>query len=158
MARAYSAEYRSTLASTSAHEAPLTLLEISHPGLTEPIRVVNDNDNIISNGHTFVACGFRCYLPDDMDNKMPTAQLAVDNVGREMMYWIESSGGGAGTTVRFIQLMRSRPDLIEWEITMGLTNIKVTSKEVTGDLGYENIFGRPAITMRNDPFTMPGIF
>ena len=158
MARSYSAEYKSTLAATSAPEAPLTLLEINHPDLLQPVRVVNDNQNVTSNGVEYIACAFRCDLPDDFENQLPKATLAIDNVGKELMYWVETTGGGQGSTVRFIQIMRSRPDQIEWEITLNLTNVKATVSEVTGDLGYTNIFTRPAITMRFDPFTAPGIF
>ena len=158
MARAYSAEYKSTLASTAAPEAPIILLEIDHPDLITPIRVVNDTQNITSGGVEFIACPFRGVFPDDFENQIPTAQLAVDNVGKELMYWIETSGGGIGATARFIQVMRSRPNQIEWEITMDLTNVKATMAEVSANLGYANIFTRPAIAMRFDPFTTPGIF
>ena len=158
MPRAYSAEYKSTLASTAAPEAPIILLEIDHSALTTPVRVVNDTQNITSNGVEFIACPFRCKLPDDFENQLPKAQLSVDNVGKELMYWIETSGGGQGATARFIQIMRSRPNQIEWEITMNLSNVKATVQEVTADLGYANIFTRPAISMRFDPFTSPGIF
>ncbi|MFZ4537813.1 DUF1833 family protein [Propionivibrio sp.] len=158
MARAYSAEFKSTLASTAAPEAPITLLEINHSALSEPVRVANDNANITSSGVEYIACPFRIALPDDFENQLPKAQLAVDNIGKELMYWIETSGGAKGATARFIQIMRSRPNLIEWEITMNLSNIEATVTEVTADLGYENIFTRPAIAMRFDPFTAPGIF
>ena len=158
MARAYSAEYKSTLAATSAPEAPIILLEITHPGLTEPVRVVNDNQNVTSNGVEFIACAFRCTLPDDLENQLPKATLSVDNVGKELMFWVETSGGGQGATARFIQIMRSRPNQIEWEITMNLSNVKATVEEVSADLGYDNIFTRPAITMRYDPFSSPGVF
>ena len=158
MARAYSAEYKSTLAATSAPESPIILLEIDHSALTQPVRVVNDTQNITCNGVEFIACPFRCTLPDDFENQLPKVQLSVDNVGKELMYWIETSGGGQGATARFIQIMRSRPNQIEWEITMNLSNVKATVQEVTADLGYANIFTRPAISMRFDPFTSPGIF
>ena len=158
MPRAYSAEYKSTLASTAAPEAPIILLEITHPGLTVPVRVVNDTQNITSNGNEFIACAFRCTLPDDLENQLPKASLSVDNVGKELMYWIETSGGGQGSQARFIQVMRSRPNQIEWEITMSLSNVKATVAEVSADLGYTNIFSRPAIAMRYDAFTAPGIF
>ena len=158
MARAYSAAYKSTLASTAAPEAPITLLEINHDDLLQPVRVVNDTQNVTSNGIEYTACPFRCVLPDDFESQLPKATLAVDNVGKELMYWIETSGGGRGATGRFIQIMRSRPDQIEWEITMNLSNVKATPKEVTADMGYDNIFSRPAISMRFDKFTAPGIF
>lgn len=158
MTRAYSAEFKSTLASVSAPEAPLILLEISHPSLTSPIRVVNDMQDIDSNGNLFVACPFRCVLPDDYEGQMPKARLSVDNVGRELMYWIETSSGGQGSLVRFMQIMRSRPDLIEWEITMNLYNVSVTMQEISAELGFENLFAKPAISMQYRPDNSIGIF
>lgn len=158
MARAYSSEYKSTLASTSAPESPIILLEITHPGLSVPARVVNDNSNITSNGNEFLACAFRCTLPDDMESQLPKVTLSIDNVGKELMYWVETSAGGYGAKAHFMQIMRSRPDLIEWEITLALSNVKANVREVSADLSYDNIFTRPAITMRYDPFTAPGCF
>lgn len=158
MARAYSAAYKSTLAGVSSAEAPLLLLEINHADLGSPVRVVNDTLDITSNGNIFVGCPFRCELPDDFDGQLPRARLAIDNIGRELMYWIETSSGGAGSTCRFIQVMRSRPDLIEWEITMALANVTCTLQEVSADLGFENLFSRQACQLSYRPDVAPGIF
>jgi hypothetical protein len=158
MARAYSAAYKSTLAGVSSAEAPLLLLEINHAALGAPIRVVNDTLDLTSNGNIFVGVPFRCELPDDFESQLPKARLAIDNIGRELMYWIETSQGGAGSTCRFMQVMRSRPDLIEWEITMSLYNIRATFKEVSADLGFENLFNRAACTLTYRPGVAPGIF
>lgn len=158
MARAYSSEYKSTLAATSAPEAPLLLLEINHAALPQPVRVVQDNQDITCNGNLYVACPFRCELPDDFEAQLPRARLAIDNIGRELMYWIETSAGGAGSTVTFRQVMRSRPDQVEWSITMSLYNVVATYKEVSGDLGFDNLFGRPAIQMSYTPAKAPGVF
>ena len=158
MARAYSAAYKSTLASTAAPEAPLILLEINHPALSEPVRVINDNDALTSNGKTFIACPFTCELPDDFADQLPRASLVVDNVGRDLMYWIENSGGGEGSTATFSQVMRSRPDLVEWSITMNLYNVTADVQHVSAELGFENLFGRPAVQMCFRPETAPGIY
>lgn len=158
MPRTYSAEYKSTLAAVSSDEAPLILLEISHADLVSPVRVVNDTDNLTSNGDVYIAIPFRCELPDDFDSQLPRARLAVDNIGRELMSWIESSGGGNGSTCRFMQAMRSRPDLIEWEITMNLYNVRCTFMEVSADLGYDNTFGRSACALSYTPAVAPGLF
>ena len=158
MARAYSSAYRSTLAGTSMPEAPLVLLEINHPALPQPVRVVNDTEDLVSNGNTYFGCPFRCELPDDFEGQMARARLAVDNVGRDLMYWIETSNGGQGSTVTMRQAMRSRPDVIEWEITMNLYNVTADFREISGDLGFENLFGRPAIAMTYRPDTAPGVF
>lgn len=158
MAKAYSAEYKSTLAAVSAPEAPLILLVINHADLASPIRVVNDTQNITSNGNTYIGYPFRFILPNDYENQLPKAKLAIDNVGRDLMEWIESSGGAAGTTVTFMQIMRSRPNQIEWQITMSLYNVSVNPMEVTGELGFENLFAKPAISIQYRPETCAAIF
>lgn len=158
MPRSYSGVYKSTLAQVSAPEAPHILLEIDHPDLTTPIRIINDTQDLTSNGNLYLACPFRCVLPDDFENQLPKARLAVDNIGRELMFWIETTAGGNGSTVRFMQVMRSRPDQIEWEITMSLYNVQVTMQEVSGELGFENLFSKPAINLQYRPSTTPGIF
>ena len=158
MARPYSAAYKSTLASTAAPEAPLILLEINHPALQSPVRVINDSADLTSSGNLFVACPFTCELPDDFADQLPRASLVVNNVGRDLMYWIETSGGGEGSTATFCQVMRSRPDLIEWSITMNLYNVTADVQHVSAELGFENLFGRPSVQMNFRPETAPGVF
>jgi hypothetical protein len=158
MARTYSAQYKSTLAKVSAEETPLILLEINHPELVAPIRVVNDTENITSNGEEFIAFPFSVILPDDYENKLPRARIAISNVGRDLMFWLETTDGGIGSTATFRQLMRSRPDTVEWEITMALFNITANNIEVTAELGFENLFAKPAISISYRPENSAGLF
>lgn len=158
MARAYTPEFKSTLAKTSAEESPCILLEINHPALSSPVRVINDTDSLTCNGDLYVAIPFACELPDDFEGQLPRASLTVDNVGRDLMYWIESSGGGEGSTATFRQVMRSRPDVVEWEITMYLYNVSADMAHVTAELGFANFFGRPAVQMCFRPANAPGVF
>ena len=158
MSRIYSSEFKSTLAQVSAPESALVLLEINHAELATPVRVVNDTQDLVSNGQTYIAIPFRCTLPDDFENQLPKARLSVDNVGKDLMYWIETSGGGNGSTVTMKQVMRSRPDTIEWSITMNLYNVSCTMTEVSGELGYENLFSKKAIAVQYRPNTAPGLF
>lgn len=158
MPRSYSSEYKSTLASVSSEEVPHILLEIHHADLTAPVRVINDTDDLASNGNLYIACPFKLILPDDFEGQLPKSQLSVDNIGRDLMYWIEVSNGGHNSTVRFMQIMRSRPDLIEWEITMNLYNIKANFQTVTAELGFENLFSKPAISMSYRPDNSPGLY
>lgn len=158
MARVYTSEFKSTLAQVSAPEAPLVLLTINHPELATPVRVVNDTQDLVSNGDTYIAMPFRCTLPDDFENQLPKARLSVDNIGKELMYWIETSNGGNGSTVTMSQVMRSRPDTVEWSITMNLYNVSCTMQEVSGELGYENLFSRKAIQLQYRTSNSTGLF
>lgn len=158
MPKEYSAQYKSTLAEVNAEESPLILLEIDHPELTQPVRVVNDTTDVTSNGDTYIAFPFRCVLPDDFENQLPKARLSIDNVSRDLMFWIETTGGGQGSTATFKQIMRSNPDLIEWHIQMSLFNVTVNMQEISAELGFENLFGKPAVTFKYRPDNSPGLW
>ena len=158
MARDYSADYKSTLAQVSASEAPLILLEIDHAELVSPIYDVNDTKNVTSNGNEYIAFPFQCKLPDDFENQLPKATISITNVGKELMYWIETTSGGKDSTCTFKQILRSNPDLVEWEITMSLFNVQVDVQNVSAELGFENLFSKPAISMRYRPDNSPGLF
>ena len=158
MPRTYSLDARRQLHATAAYDPPLVLLEITHPGLPQPVRVVGDTQDITCLGNLYVAMGFRVRLPDESQGQQPRAELAVDNIGRELMQWIEQSAGGRNAKVRFMQVLRSDPDNIEWEISMYLNNIRATVGEVAGELGFPRLLDVPAVQVRADPQTMPGIF
>lgn len=158
MAKDYSANFKSTLAEVNAPESPLILLEINHVDLPEPVRVVNDTVDITSNGNLYIAFPFRCVLPDDFESQIPKARLSIVNVGKELMYWIETTSGGQGSTCKFMQILPSNPDLVEWEITMNLYNVNVTMQEISAELGFENLFSKPAISRQYRTDNSPGLF
>jgi len=158
MARTYSAQYKSTLAKVSSGETPRILLQIDHPELTSPIRVINDTTNLTSNGYEYIAFPFEVVLPDDFENQLPKARLSISNVGKDLMFWIESTDGGSGSTATFSQVMRSRPNQIEWSITMSLFNVSATNIDVSAELGFENLFAKPAIQMQYRPNTAIALF
>lgn len=218
MARNYSATFKRRINATSAPEAPLYLLEISHAALAEPARVVNDaqdfpygrdfmfvpgklyavNDLLVPaeyNGRYYKvtvggvaggaepvwplvigntvasgACTFRCEgnqyramafrgaMPDDKPRQMPRARLEIDNVGRELTQWVEASAGGKDATVRILQVLRSAPAVIEWEITVDMRNMRMNAQVIGAELGFDNTLGKPAVALRFDPQTAPGLF
>jgi hypothetical protein len=155
--RDYSSSARRKINATSG-EAPVVLLEITHPDLEAPIRVAQDNQDLLHQGNLFVAFAFEIDLPDDQDKQTPRASIAMDNVGRELTQWLEASDGGDGAQVRVMQVMRSDPDVVEWEVTLDLSNVSMDVRRVTGDLSFEDLLNRPGVLLRYDPQTAPGLF
>lgn len=158
MAKSYSSEFQATVNATSATESPLLLLEINHPQLSTPVRVVNDKQDLVSNGDTYTALAFRGRFPGDTESGQPRAQLAIDNVGKDLVQWLEASAGGKGATVRIMQVMRSAPDNIEHAVTLDLSNTQVTPVEVSGTLGYEDLLNRTAVPYTYSPKHSPGLY
>ena len=142
----------------SAGEEPSHLLEITHPQLAQPIRVVNDTGDIVSGGNLYQSCAFRIVMPDDLAGAMPRVPVAIDNIGKELVQWLEASDGGRGAQFRIMEVMRDAPDVIEQEYTMTLLRAQQNVVEVTGQLGYENVLDQPALAAAYTPETAPGIF
>ena len=143
---------------TSAEDTPQLLLEIEHPDLAAPIRVVQGNVDFDHQGNTFQALEFEAHLPEDLERGEPRAKLELDNVGRELVQWLEVSRGGAGATARFIQARRADPDTREWKVVMDLENVDMDPLKVRADLQFDTLANQPAIAVRYTPDTAPGIF
>jgi hypothetical protein len=156
--RNFSAAARENLLATSADEPFLVLLEITHADLAVPVRVVNDTQNMTSNGIEYIGCPFNVTLPDDVAGQMPQAQLEVDNIGRDLTQWLEYSRGGQGARCRIMQVMRSDPNAIEFDMTLDLTNMKITNETVSGSLGFENMLYRTGTIPTFTPQNAPGLW
>ena len=158
MAKQYSATYQKTVNSLQGSEFPLILLEITHDDLPSPIRVVNDRADLTHSGDQYVRMGFNISLPDDPETGLPQAKLEIDNVGREMVSWLEIADWNTPTSVRIIQVLRSAPNTVEWEITMFLSNISMTQTSVIGILTFYDPYGLTAIPIVYSPQVAVGLF
>lgn len=154
----YSGNARKQISKVSADDLPLTLLEITHDDLPTPIRVVNDRQDITFETNNYIALAFRIAMPSDLQKGLPQATLSIDNVGRELVTWLEQSNGGQGTLVRIIQVLRSDPATTEIDIQMTFSNIQVTPLEVSGSLGFDDLLNIPAVVVQYTPQVSPGLF
>jgi hypothetical protein len=57
-----------------------------------------------------------------------------------------------------IQIMRSDPATVEWEITMDLSNLSITMLEVTGELSFDDLLNKPGVALMYRPSVAPGLF
>lgn len=70
---------------------PLVLLEITHPTLSDPIRLVNDTvselglTDIVHGGQLYAAYPFDIILPGEDDEAPVSARLSVDNIDRSVV-------------------------------------------------------------------------
>lgn len=153
-----SERYRRALGAVSSSDVAVVLLEITHPAMPTPARVVRDTQDLVSGGNVFVAAGFDFTLPDDRGSSAPRAEIVIDNVGRELMDWIEESQGGRGAELRVMVVLRETPDVLEVDYRLGLESLKVDQTKVVGELGFGNLLDLPAVGVRYDPATAPGLF
>lgn len=158
MPRPKSARFRQVAQQLSAPELPLILIEINHALLAEPMRFVNDVQDVVSNGQNYVATTFAFVWPDDLDKQTPRAQLQIGNVRGDVGAFFERTHGGRGATVTAIQVMRSAPDFIEDRFTLDLTNFSISTTMASGQLGYDDVLNKPGTPTTYRPETAPGLF
>lgn len=158
MPRPKSPRFRRAAAALSTDELPLILITVEHPLLAEPIRLVNDTQDVVSNGHNYRACRFGFTWPDDEQRQSPRAQLVIGNNHSDVGAFFERSHGGRGSVVTAAQIMRSAPDFREDELVLDLSGVEVSTTEAAGRLGYDDILNKASVPITYRPDTAPGLF
>ena len=119
-------------------EVWLVLLTISHDDLTDDIRVVNNNEDIFSNGETYYACPFEPVLPSSSDEGPPAARLRVDNINQDIVKAIREVE--SHVSLRFDVIVADDPDTIEQTYSgFALADATATVGEVTGTLTLDDL-------------------
>ena len=136
----------------------LELLTISGGGIAVPVRLVNDTRDVTSGGELFLACPFEVVPPMDAAKEVPRAQLRIDNVGREIGQELEALEPGAELVATFQVVYRATPNVIEYGFTAPLSGIRANVFTVSAVMGPTDLMRRPAVAIRFDPFTAPGLF
>lgn len=154
----FSTDAQKTINSQASDEHPLVLLTITHSGLSTPVRVVNDNQDLVSNSETFTALGFAITLADQPQTGVPQASLQMDNVGKILIEWLESSQGGRGASCQLDIVFRSRPDDIEFTQTFALTDISANPDQVTATLSVDSLLDVPGVRVKFTPAKAPSCF
>lgn len=136
----------------------LVLLTINEPSFVVPVRIVNDTRDVVSNGNTFLALPFAITLPNDLSREVPRVQLQIDNVGRDLTAELEALAPGAALNATVQVVHRFTPDVIDYEFTAPLINVRVDQASVQASMGPTDLLRRAAVALRFDPGTAPGLF
>ena len=89
----------------------LVLLAISHPNMPEPLRVVNNTEEIVSNGKTYVPFPFEVVLGMDDAEQLPEVRLTIDNVERALVETIRLAQDAPKVSLRVV--LASQPSVVE---------------------------------------------
>lgn len=136
----------------------LELLTITGGGIAEPIRLVNDTRDCMSQGETFLRLPFKLVPPKQGAREVPRAQLRMDNVGRELVEELEALPLGAELEAKIQIVYRATPDVIDYEFTAPMSGIRADVLTITATIGPTELMRRPAVLVRYDPYTAPGLF
>ena len=135
-------------------------LEITHPALTDTLRVVRNTQDIEIEGNTFQRLTFTLMLPNDEENEIGEFLLEIGNVGEALTQWIEASDGGLGSTVRIMEVMdvANQGWQVTWETTQSAGSIvSMSNALVQITLIDDPLGGMPAVRWRHDRERSPGL-
>jgi hypothetical protein len=176
MADAWSDAIAEAYASAPLEDVILSTLELSHPALAEPIRVVADLGEIIGEadeqpvfGHMltletgevakFIACGFGFALPAQEEGQIPSVQISVDNIAYLITPQLDGLlGSRAKLEVVYREYLASDPSAPQF-ILPGLSMANVTSdlNQLTGTATFADLVNRNFPNKVYRPSEYPGL-
>jgi hypothetical protein len=145
-----------SMQASNTAEVWLLLLTIYHPSLAVPIFLVNNNENIVSRGNTYIALPFDVDLPNEDQEAPGAAALTVDNVDRSIIDAIRAMDVPPTVTIEVV--LASQPDSVEVGFSdLVLRNVNYDATTIKGSLQWEDILVEP-MALQMTPARFPGMF
>ena len=152
-----STEFRRSAFAQETDEVWLILLTLSHPDLTDDIRVVHNPETITSRSQDYIGFAFELSLPSDTEDQAPVAELRIDNVSREIAEAIRSIASAPTVTIEIVRA--ADPDTVELSLTgFTLSNVRWDALTISGRLVLDDIAIEPYPVGAFSPASFPGLF
>ena len=153
----FSSAFKIAVLEQNTDEVFLWLLTIQHQESNTIFRLVNNLDDIVSRGDTYMAFPFQFVLPEDDGETLPTIQISVDNVSLELIEIIRTYGTGITITAEII--MESAPDNVEYSIDdLSLVDATYNSQSITLTAQIQDLLNQRFPADDYLPRTFPGMF
>lgn len=137
----------------------LVLAEFSHSSFAT-IRVVNNTQQIVSNGDPYVPFPFTVLLPPDDEELQVRAQLVIYDVERAIIDNLRLVAGSReriATTLRVVEA--SDPDTILQRVSgLVIENVQYGADQIALDLSIDNFLTESFPRDSFSPATFPGVF
>jgi len=143
---------------SSSNSAWFFLLTITTTNPSDvPIRLVNNNEPVRSNGLEYLPYPFALTLPLDTGDQIPQITLTIDNVDQMLVNAIRELE--IAPTIR-VQLVTSAfPDIVEKDLDfLKLRNVTYDAMSITGTLEVASVWARKFPSERVDPVHYPALF
>ncbi|MEC7763389.1 MAG: DUF1833 family protein [Pseudomonadota bacterium] len=92
-------------------EVVLTLVTLNHADWADPVRLVNDVTDIVSDGETFTAAGFQISMPDQSEDRSSAMRWQLMDVDHDIIALLRTTNDVIDIEVSFI--LASDPDTVQ---------------------------------------------
>lgn len=140
-------------------EVFLNCLRISHPSLTDDIRLVCSKRNLTHAGEEYIALGFTVRLPNDSEEGVAQFAVELDNTDRRIVKAVRGMAGGVPATMTFFAVLASNTESVEvgpYEATM--REVPYDFQKVTGACNFEDHLNQKYPAHSFTPNRFPGLF
>lgn len=139
-------------------EVFLVLATVFMGGATEDIRIVNNTENLVSRGQTFIGIPLRITLPEDPEEFITSnASVEIDNVDPSIWQGLRSLGFSPSIMLEVV--LASEPDTVILATTgLRLREATATTTTVSGTLVPDSIWQTGFPEGDFDPPQFPGLF
>ena len=136
----------------------LTLVTLTHPDFAGPIRLVNNQEDIVSNSETFSAFPMEITLPiDDDSNSAREIQITFANTSLELVD--ELRGVQTPISVQLDMVLASTPNIVEFSFQeFKLRQVSFNQFTVQGSLYMDDFLNTELTSENYSPSIYPGLY
>lgn len=129
---------------SSVDDAALVLMTVESADGSGISRFVNNNEDIVSRGETFMAYAFEVILPNHTEAETPVAELIIDNVDRRITDFVRQLLEPPKFKIEVI--WSSAPDVVERTVDfLTLRDVEYDAMTISGKLVPLDPLSLPAI-------------
>ncbi|MEQ1844643.1 MAG: DUF1833 family protein [Nitrospira sp.] len=160
MARSVSALFKQAVTAQETGEALVAITSISHASIVNgPLRLVNNLQNVVSNGNTYTAFPFEVTLPEDHQDALPKVRLVLDNIDRSIVQAIRSIPPNSPPTVQIDLVLAGQPDIVELSFPdLTLRQVSYDALTIEGVLVIDEDDLEPFPADSFTPLNFPALF
>jgi hypothetical protein len=154
---AYSNKLLEAALSENTSEVFLILLTFNHETFDKPIYMVNNVEDIISRGNSFMAFPFNLSLPLDDGDSLPAVSIQCENASLELIDELRKLTSPLSVTLEMI--LASSPDYVETSIDdMRVAAIQYDKQNLTLTATVDDLLNTSFPKERYLPSNFAGLF
>jgi hypothetical protein len=134
----------------------MAAVDISHPVLSDPIRVICNDVDVTIDGNNYIGMFFDLKLPGETD-QTTKGELVVQNVDQRIGRVLKTMTDWA--TLRIFTVLRSDPSTTQQDYRhLTLRKVKVNALTASGEVWGHDISGEPCPARRATKEATPGLW